>query len=88
LSDFSFLCYEFDVATWAQFDIVKGELGDTRVELHEKRQRLAYTAGGTKDGDLGALFGDRLALVMIAGTRASFPGHGIGKSGDAQSFCE
>jgi hypothetical protein len=33
-------------------DIVKGELGNQRVELHQQRQRLPDTPGGAKDGDL------------------------------------
>lgn len=33
-------------------DIVKGELGDKRVEFHEQSEGLADPAGGTEDGDL------------------------------------
>lgn len=41
--------------TWSHADIVKGELRDTGVKLHQQRQRLSDTAGSTKDRDLGRL---------------------------------
>jgi len=41
--------------TWGTLDIVKGELGDTRVELEQERQWLTDTASGTEDCDLGVL---------------------------------
>lgn len=33
-------------------DIVEGELGDERVELHEQSQRLADPTGSAQNGDL------------------------------------
>ena len=36
-------------------DIVEGEVGDTRVQLHEEGERLANATGGTENGDLGEL---------------------------------
>lgn len=36
-------------------DVVQSKLGDARVELHEHGERLADTAGGTENGDLGVL---------------------------------
>ena len=36
-------------------DVEEGELGDARVELEEERQRLADSAAGTEDGNLGEL---------------------------------
>ena len=39
-------------------DIEERELSDARVELEEERQRLANSATGTKDGNLGKLRGE------------------------------
>lgn len=44
-------------------DIVEGELGDSRVELEEERERLADAASGTKDGNFGELK-DSMVLVI------------------------
>lgn len=41
--------------TRATADIVKSKLANTGVELHQQRQRLTDTTGGTEDGDLGGL---------------------------------
>lgn len=41
--------------TRASTDIIESELSHERVELEEKREGLADTAGGTKNGDLGEL---------------------------------
>lgn len=35
-------------------EIVEGELGDERVELHEEGERLTDAAGGPEHGDLTA----------------------------------
>lgn len=36
-------------------DIVESQLSDTRVQLEEKRERLANATSSTEDGDLGQL---------------------------------
>jgi len=41
--------------TWGTLDVVERKLGNARVELEEKRQRLANTASSTENGDLGVL---------------------------------
>jgi hypothetical protein len=46
---------EISSDTRAAADIVKSELANTGVELHQQRQRLTNTTGGTEDGDLGSL---------------------------------
>jgi hypothetical protein len=38
-------------------DVVKGELGDARVELEEEGERLTDTTAGTEDDNLGELDG-------------------------------
>lgn len=38
-------------------NVEEGEVGDTRVELEEERQRLADSAAGTEDSNLGELHG-------------------------------
>ena len=43
------------VLTWAAFDIVECELGDSRVELHEKGQRLANSSCTAQYGNFGSL---------------------------------
>ena len=55
--------------TWPSPDIVKGELGDARVELHQERQRLTNDTGRAQDGDFGELHVDennRLVSVATA----------------------
>jgi hypothetical protein len=41
--------------TGCETDIVEGELANARVELQQKRQRLANATGGTENRDLGVL---------------------------------
>lgn len=41
--------------TRATADVVKSKLANTRVELHQQRQRLADTTCSTENGDLGSL---------------------------------
>lgn len=57
-------------------DIVEGEVGDERVELHEEGEGLADAAGGSEDGDLA--LGDGLRRVAAAGDSldGSDQGHG------------
>lgn len=48
-------------------DVEEGELGDARVELEEERQRLADSAAGTEDGNLGELWEGRMSAKALAG---------------------
>jgi hypothetical protein len=45
-------------------DIVESEVGDERIEFHEKREWLTDSSGSTEDGDLA--FGDGLRGVATA----------------------
>ena len=38
--------------SWGSGDIVEGDPGDERVELHEEGERLTDPAGGAQDRDL------------------------------------
>lgn len=42
-------------------DVEEGELSDARVELEEERQRLANSAAGTENGNLGKLHEARVS---------------------------
>ena len=44
-----------DQRTRTEFDIIEGQLADTRVELHQQGQRLTDTTSGTENGNLGGL---------------------------------
>jgi hypothetical protein len=41
--------------TRATADIVQSQLGDTGVQLHQQRERLANATTSTENGDLGGL---------------------------------
>lgn len=43
------------IITLGEPDIVERKIGNTRVELQQKRQRLANTTSGTQDSDFGVL---------------------------------
>jgi len=48
-------------------DVEEGELGDARVELEEERQRLADSAAGTENGNLGELWEGKMSANALAG---------------------
>ena len=56
-----------DERTWATSNIVKCELGDTRVKLHQQGERLADTSTGSKNCDLSQLKAPRCQYVFYKG---------------------
>lgn len=46
-------------------DIVEGKLSNTRVELQEKRKRLANATSSTKNGNLGVLLLKFVSRMII-----------------------
>lgn len=50
--------------TWCTLDIVEGELADSWIELEQEGERLADSAAGAENSDLGELYEHNVSLII------------------------